>query len=430
MRRNEGLQKYDLQKYGSKKYVMRVTYFNEKIWCVMGEMIVDGNTVRTGRDYGGNKLVLILNSSLINIKLAGTDGSLIKKPRADWSDDDKKKVGYKTKAKNIITSALSADEFFKVSNSKTAKEMWDTLQETHEGTTDVKRARTNTLMHEYELVNMKKDESINDLQTREWQPKVTAIAESKDLGSMTIATLFGKLREHEMELHRWNESEEIDRKRKGLSLKAQTHKVKSEPETCADDSERETDEEPEIGINKFVKAKGKDEPSSKTKRSYIVWNDNDEESSENSEDEEAKLCLMANVDSDSESDVCLTSKTHSWYLDSGYSKHMTGDKSKFISLNLKDSGYVKYDDNNKGKILGAGDIGSESTTVIKDVLYVKGLKHNLLSLSQLCDKGYQVYFTSHTCTLEHKEDDSLKLVGERVNNIYMIDLDSLPANNV
>nr|XP_027189420.1 protein NYNRIN-like [Cicer arietinum] len=48
MRINEGLQKYDSQKYGSKKYVMRVTYFNEKIWRVMGEMIVDGNTIRTG----------------------------------------------------------------------------------------------------------------------------------------------------------------------------------------------------------------------------------------------------------------------------------------------------------------------------------------------------------------------------------------------
>ena len=81
-------------------------------------------------------------------RIAGTDGSIIAKPRSDWSNDDKKKVGYNAKAKNIITSALSADEFFRVSNCKTAKEMWDTLQETHEGTTDVKRARMNTLMHE------------------------------------------------------------------------------------------------------------------------------------------------------------------------------------------------------------------------------------------------------------------------------------------
>jgi len=42
------------------------------------------------------------------------------------------------------------DEYFKVSNCKNAKEMWDTLQVTHEGTTDVKRSRINTLTHEYD----------------------------------------------------------------------------------------------------------------------------------------------------------------------------------------------------------------------------------------------------------------------------------------
>ena len=36
--------------------------------------------------------------------------------------------------------------------------------------------------------------------SRERQPKVTAISESKDLSSMSLATLFGKLQEHEMEL--------------------------------------------------------------------------------------------------------------------------------------------------------------------------------------------------------------------------------------
>ncbi|XP_073220687.1 uncharacterized protein [Cicer arietinum] len=72
--------------------------------------------------------------------IAGTSDSSIPKPRSDWFEDDKEKVGYNAKAKNIITSALSADEFFRVSNCKTAKEIWDTLQQTHEGTTNVKRA--------------------------------------------------------------------------------------------------------------------------------------------------------------------------------------------------------------------------------------------------------------------------------------------------
>ena len=50
-------------------------------------------------------------------------------------------VQYNLKAKNIITFALSMDEYFRVSNCKNAKEMWDTLQVTYEGTTDVKRSR-------------------------------------------------------------------------------------------------------------------------------------------------------------------------------------------------------------------------------------------------------------------------------------------------
>ena len=64
------------------------------------------------------------------------------------------------KAKNIITSALGIDEYFRVSNCKNAKEMRDTLQVTHEDTTDVKRSRKNTLTHEYELFRMNQNETI------------------------------------------------------------------------------------------------------------------------------------------------------------------------------------------------------------------------------------------------------------------------------
>jgi len=37
---------------------------------------------------------------------------------------------------------------------------------------------------------------------RTWQPKVTTISDSKDLTSMTLASLFDKLREHELEMNR------------------------------------------------------------------------------------------------------------------------------------------------------------------------------------------------------------------------------------
>ena len=44
--------------------------------------------------------------------------------------------------------------------------MWDTLQVTHEGTTDVNRLRINTLTHEYELFRMNQYEIIQDMQNR------------------------------------------------------------------------------------------------------------------------------------------------------------------------------------------------------------------------------------------------------------------------
>src|ERR1044072_1802909 len=159
------------------------------------------------------------------------------KIESSWDDDDKKKVLYDKKAINLLHGALSMDEFFRISACTTAKETWDTLVETHEGTTEVKISRLNTLSQEYELFRMRPGESILDLQkrfvhltnhlrvlgktftndelnlkvlrslTREWQPKVTAIPEKKSLSTMTSATLFGKLQEYETELGRLEKHE-------------------------------------------------------------------------------------------------------------------------------------------------------------------------------------------------------------------------------
>jgi len=101
---------------------------------------------------------------------------------------------------------------------------------------------------------------------------------------------------------------------------------------------------------------------------------------------------------------------------------MMGDSSKFTHISPKKSGHVTYDDNNKGRILGVGKIGTNSSNSIENVLLVEGLKHNLLSVSQLCDKCYLVSFDSQKFLIEHKHDTNIKHIGYRVNNVYMIDL--------
>ena len=90
----------------------------------------------------------------------------VAKPRSEWSESEKKKAQYDLVAKNIITSSLTMDEFFRISQCSSAKDMWEVLEVTHEGIEDVKRSRKHSLIQEYELFRMQPEESIADVQKR------------------------------------------------------------------------------------------------------------------------------------------------------------------------------------------------------------------------------------------------------------------------
>ena len=76
---------------------------------------------------------------------------------------------------------------------------------------------------------------------------------------------------------------------------------------------------------------------------------------------------------------------------------MTSDKNLFIELKAKSGGEITFGDNSKGHIEGIGCIGNNFSTLIENILLVGGLKHNLFSISQLCDKGHKVIFESMCC---------------------------------
>ena len=59
---------------------------------------------------------------------------------------------------------------------------------------------------------------------RSWKPKVMAISETRDLSTLTTTTLFGKLREHEIDKQRLNELESSEKKVKNIALKTSTKK--------------------------------------------------------------------------------------------------------------------------------------------------------------------------------------------------------------
>ena len=120
----------------------------------------------------------------------------------------------------------------------------------------------------------------------------------------------------------------------------------------------------------------------------------------------------------------LKKKNNKWYLDSGCSRHMTGNYICFSSFTkIENGGDVSFRDNSKGNILGIGNVGKASSTLIENVCFVENLKCNLISISQLCDKGYKVVFDKTRCVIENVCDNKTSFVGNRCDNVYTIDIE-------
>ncbi|GJW87281.1 ribonuclease H-like domain-containing protein [Tanacetum coccineum] len=111
----------------------------------------------------------------------------------------------------------------------------------------------------------------------------------------------------------------------------------------------------------------------------------------------------------------------------GCSKYMTGNRSYLTDYEEIDGGFVAFGGNSKGgKFTGKGKIRT-SKLDFKDVYFVKELKFNLFSVSQMCDKKNSVLFTDTECVVLSPDfkltDESHVLVKvPRKDNMYSVDL--------
>ncbi|GJY67270.1 retrovirus-related pol polyprotein from transposon TNT 1-94 [Tanacetum coccineum] len=112
-----------------------------------------------------------------------------------------------------------------------------------------------------------------------------------------------------------------------------------------------------------------------------------------------------------------------WYLDSGCSKHMTGNRSQLITFVHKFLGTVKFDNDQIAKIIGYGDY-QMGNVMISQVYCVEGLGHNLFFVRQFCDSDLEVDFCKHTCYIRDLEGVDL-LKGSRGSNLYTLSLEDM-----
>jgi hypothetical protein len=95
-------------------------------------------------------------------------------------------------------------------------------------------------------------------------------------------------------------------------------------------------------------------------------------------------------------------------LDSGCTNHMTREKYMFTSFEENDcsSNTIMFGDNSEGKVLGYDKIAITTDHSISKVLLVDSLEYNMLSVSQLCEMGYNCLFINKGVTVFKRSDGS------------------------
>ncbi|GJR02368.1 hypothetical protein Tco_0525352 [Tanacetum coccineum] len=107
-------------------------------------------------------------------------------------------------------------------------------------------------------------------------------------------------------------------------------------------------------------------------------------------------------------------------VDSGCTKHMTGNVSLLCNFVDKYLGTVRFGNDQFAPILGYGDLIQGNIT-IKRVYYVEGLNHNLFSVGQFCDADLEVAFRKSTCFVRDLQGNDL-LTGNRGSDLYTISI--------
>ncbi|GKE17066.1 hypothetical protein Tco_1424643 [Tanacetum coccineum] len=117
-------------------------------------------------------------------------------------------------------------------------------------------------------------------------------------------------------------------------------------------------------------------------------------------------------------------------IDSGCSRHMTGNMSYLTDFEEIDGGYVTFGGNPKrGKIIGRGTIKT-SNLEFENMYFVRELQFNLFSVSQMCDKKNSVLFNDTECIVlspnfKLTDESHVLLKVPRKKNMYSVDLKNI-----
>ena len=143
--------------------------------------------------------------------------------------------------------------------------------------------------------------------------------------------------------------------------------------------------------------------------------------------EDQEMLLMTHMD------LHARTKEAVWFLDSGCSNHMTGDRLWFFHLDETFRQAVNLGNNTKMAVMGKGSIKMRINginQVISEVFYCPELKNNLLSLGQLQERNLAILIKHGVCKIYHHTRGLIIQTKMSVNRMFMLVAEMITAANV
>ncbi|GJV64547.1 putative RNA-directed DNA polymerase [Tanacetum coccineum] len=330
--------------------------------------------------------------------------------------------------KHYLYQAIDRVTFEQILDRKTSKAVWESMKRRFAGNDRVKKSMLQKLRRDFEVLEMKTNETIpeyfgrvlmisNQMRsngesmtdvkivekilrtlTEKYIYVVVSIEESKDIDQMSIEELQSTLIVHEQKFKKVEQEEE------------QALKV-----DAGDSSNTRGRGRGRYSYRGRGRGRGRQSFNKETIECYNCHKlghysyecPNAKEANYAGFDENEEIMLMADGGVEENgfmAQIKSENKGLLWFLDSGCSNHMCGNKERFVDLDESFSNTVKLGNNTRMTVEGKGSMKlvlNEATYVIKDVYYVPELKNNLLSIGQLQQKGLSFLFQSDLCKVFH-----------------------------
>ncbi|GAU25767.1 hypothetical protein TSUD_222240 [Trifolium subterraneum] len=335
-----------------------------------------------------------------------------------------------SKALFLIHQCVDSKVFEKIADATTSKDAWDILQKSYGGDAKVKKVKLQALKRQFELLETKSDEAVaeyftrvktltNQMKncrstlseeemvekvlrtlTRKFDHIVVTIEQTKDLSEIKMEDLQSTLEAYELKHGERNHGKEDEQALFVKFKKYQDEKKKWQNKKGSKKGKESVEEKPESS---------KKERGQKTKKDKSTIHEckaPKKKKSQNTE-EEANVAQDASTSEDDVSFmVTITDETVDsmvWYFDTGCSNHMTRNKSILTDVNKCLNTRIKLANSNFIAAEGMGNVviqrSNGKKAIIEKVLYVPGMKCNLMSVGQLLEKGFKAVFEGETLKL-------------------------------